>query len=106
MRWLSLRRNFVPGGPLNAAWRAAGGAGRRDRMRALRYFLGVCLALALGVAIFIFAARPPAFAPIEPPAADSFAAAQVRRGAELAAIGNCDVCHTAPGGQAFAGGRG
>lgn len=74
-------------------------------MRALRYFFGVCLVLALGVAIFVFVARRPAIAPIEPPAADSFAAAQVRRGAELAAIGNCDVCHTAPGGQAFAGGR-
>jgi mono/diheme cytochrome c family protein len=74
-------------------------------MRALRYFLGVCLALALVVAIFVFVARRPAIAPIEPPAADSFAAAQVRRGAELAAIGNCDVCHTASGGQAFAGGR-
>jgi mono/diheme cytochrome c family protein len=74
-------------------------------MRALRYFFGVCLVLALAAAIFVFVARRPAIAPIEPPAADSFAAAQVRRGAELAAIGNCDVCHTAPGGQAFAGGR-
>ncbi len=74
-------------------------------MRALRYFSGVFLVLAVVVAIFVFVARRPAIAPIEPPAAKSFAVAQVRRGAELAAIGNCDVCHTAPGGQAFAGGR-
>jgi mono/diheme cytochrome c family protein len=74
-------------------------------MRTLSYFLGLCVALAVVVAIFIFAAWRPAIAPIEPPAANSFAASQVRQGAELAAIGNCDVCHTAPGGRPFAGGR-
>src|SRR5690349_20998480 len=44
------------------------------------------------------------------PAADTEAAAtfdpaRVAKGAELAAIGNCRVCHTAEGGQSFAGGR-
>src|SRR5689334_22923593 len=28
----------------------------------------------------------------------------VKRGAELAAVGNCIACHTVPGGKAFAGG--
>jgi mono/diheme cytochrome c family protein len=42
--------------------------------------------------------------PVEPPATAAFDPALVRRGAELAAIGNCNVCHTAPGGRAFAGG--
>jgi mono/diheme cytochrome c family protein len=74
-------------------------------MRALGYFFGFCLLPALVVVVFVFAAWRPALAPIEPPAANSFAAPQVRRGAALAAIGNCDVCHTVPGGRAFAGGR-
>lgn len=74
-------------------------------MRAIGYFVGFCLVLALGVAIFAFAAWRPAIAPIEPPSAGTFASDSVRRGAELAAIGNCDVCHTVPGGKPFAGGR-
>ena len=41
---------------------------------------------------------------IAPPAASSFDPAIVRRGAELALIGDCKTCHTAPGGRVFAGG--
>lgn len=74
-------------------------------MRVLGYFIGLCLVLALGLAIFVFAAWRPAIAPSEPPSASNFAPDLVRRGAELAAIGNCDVCHTVPGGKPFAGGR-
>jgi mono/diheme cytochrome c family protein len=44
-------------------------------------------------------------APVEPPAPTSFEAGLVRKGAELAALGNCDSCHTAPGGKPYAGGR-
>src|SRR5689334_1436130 len=36
--------------------------------------------------------------------ARQFATAQVQRGANLAAIGNCATCHTARGGKPFAGG--
>ena len=39
-------------------------------------------------------------------AADASDQALVRKGAGLAAIGNCASCHTAEGGRAFAGGRG
>jgi mono/diheme cytochrome c family protein len=46
----------------------------------------------------------PAIAAIEPPAPASFDAALVKRGRELAAIGNCSDCHTLRGGEAFAGG--
>lgn len=35
----------------------------------------------------------------------SFSIAEVRRGAELAAIGDCTVCHTDQGGAPYAGGR-
>jgi mono/diheme cytochrome c family protein len=45
------------------------------------------------------AITPVASPPVFPPA-------QVERGAELAAIGDCAVCHTASGGQSYAGGRG
>jgi mono/diheme cytochrome c family protein len=64
------------------------------------------IVLALGAGIFALAARQPAIAPIARPAASSFDAGLVKRGAELTAIGNCAVCHTAPGGREFAGGRG
>ena len=65
----------------------------------------VCLVLALGIGTFFFAAQAPSMDPIVPPPANSFASDLVQRGATLAAIGNCDVCHTAPGGREFAVGR-
>lgn len=74
-------------------------------MRAISFLLGACIVLALAVGAYVFAAWRPAIVPIEPPIASSFDAAQVQRGAELAAIGNCGVCHSAPGRQPFAGGR-
>ena len=46
----------------------------------------------------------PAIDPVRRPAAASFDPALVKRGGELAAIGNCTTCHTTPGGRAFAGG--
>ncbi len=44
----------------------------------------------------------PAIAPVAPPTA--FDPAIVVKGAQLAAIGDCAVCHAAPDGQAYAGG--
>jgi len=46
----------------------------------------------------------PAIDPVRRPAAASFDPALVKRGGELASIGNCISCHTAPGGRTFAGG--
>jgi mono/diheme cytochrome c family protein len=46
-----------------------------------------------------------ALAPGEPPPRASFDAGVIAKGAQLAAIGNCNVCHTAPGGKTYAGGR-
>jgi mono/diheme cytochrome c family protein len=48
--------------------------------------------------------REPAIAPIDPTQPRSFAPELVRRGADLAALGDCNTCHTAPGGEAYAGG--
>ncbi|HEX7907271.1 MAG TPA: c-type cytochrome [Paraburkholderia sp.] len=46
----------------------------------------------------------PAIAPISPPAASSFDAQTKLAGARVVALGDCIVCHTAKGGQPFAGG--
>src|ERR1700716_3336751 len=46
----------------------------------------------------------PAMAAIEPPAPQSFDSALVKRGRDLAAIGNCSDCHTVRDGLDFAGG--
>jgi mono/diheme cytochrome c family protein len=43
--------------------------------------------------------------PVAAPARASFDAALIAKGAQLAAIGNCQECHTAEGGRSFAGGR-
>src|SRR4030088_227227 len=62
-------------------------------------------ALVIGGAIAAFAlAWRPAIAAIEPPALQSFDTALVKRGRYLAAIGNCNDCHTVRGGKSFAGG--
>jgi mono/diheme cytochrome c family protein len=44
--------------------------------------------------------------PVELPKTTSFDANDVKLGAELAAIGNCNTCHTMSNGQPFAGGLG
>ena len=44
-------------------------------------------------------------APIDRPKPASFERATVEKGAILAAIGDCTVCHTATGGEPYAGGR-
>jgi mono/diheme cytochrome c family protein len=60
----------------------------------------------VGAAGFLAAcAMHSAMAPSEPPARASFDAGLIAKGGELAALGNCNVCHTAPGGKAYAGGR-
>jgi mono/diheme cytochrome c family protein len=67
--------------------------------------VGALAALIIGGAgaVFVIAWRP-AIAAVEPPSPRSFAPDLVRRGRELAAIGNCNDCHTASGGRNFAGG--
>jgi mono/diheme cytochrome c family protein len=71
----------------------------------MRPVLWIALTALVVLAGFAAWASRPAIHPIEAPAADSFDPTQVARGANLAAIGNCNVCHTAPGGRVFAGGR-
>jgi len=76
-------------------------------MTARRLILGL-LFVSLGVPTTAFLAACTtlsALALIEPPLKSSFDSAMVAKGAQLAAIGNCNVCHTASGGRPYAGGR-
>ena len=47
----------------------------------------------------------PQIDPVETAKASVFNSELVAKGAELAAIGNCAVCHTTPGGKSYAGSR-
>lgn len=74
-------------------------------MKFLR-ILAVLLILAVIAAggAWLWANRHAEIAAIEPPDPRSFDRALVERGAQLADIGACAVCHTAPNGQTNAGG--
>ncbi|BAF88799.1 pyrroloquinoline-quinone aldehyde dehydrogenase [Azorhizobium caulinodans ORS 571] len=65
---------------------------------------GAALAGALGMASVALPIRG-AIAPITPPDPTSFSAEMIARGKQLAALGDCAVCHTLPGGVTNAGGR-
>ncbi len=64
-------------------------------------FLGVVAVIFIG--FFVIAWRP-SIAPAPLPAANSFSPVLVAKGAVLAGAGYCAVCHTASGGQPYAGG--
>lgn len=63
------------------------------------------IGIAAVAGLVIFAWHSP-LAPIVRPEANTFDAGQIKRGAALAALGDCNTCHTAPGGRPFAGGYG
>jgi nicotinate dehydrogenase subunit B len=69
---------------------------------------GFWAGLGLGLAGLAITALPlrAAMAPVSPPDASLYSAATITRGRMLAALGDCAVCHTAPGGAAYAGGLG
>jgi mono/diheme cytochrome c family protein len=70
-----------------------------------RIFLVLLLFFVVAVAGFAAWSLRPALPKIERPVASSFDPKLVARGAQLAAIGNCNSCHTETGGETFAGGR-
>ena len=69
-----------------------------------RLFVGLGGLLILGLLGFIVLAWRSAIAPVAPPAASSFPPELVAKGEALAGGGYCVTCHTAKGGQRFAGG--
>ncbi len=72
-------------------------------LRILAIIVVLCAVAAVGVAAMAWRS---AIDPVPRPGAKSFDEARIKHGAELAAIGNCNTCHTAPDGRAFAGGLG
>jgi nicotinate dehydrogenase subunit B len=103
----------APGEERLAALRAQAAApvvvpGPRSWWRRLGAGVGVAAGLAVGLAGGLAMAMFPGRAAILPVAAPDpslYSAATVARGAELAALGDCAVCHTAPDGRENAGGR-
>ena len=71
-------------------------------MRSLRIAAAAILAMALATCVGAAPTDNPSPIPPEP---DSQAFGQIEQGRYLAIVGDCAACHTAPGGQPFAGGR-
>lgn len=78
--------------------RIRGSITKRNILRAI----GLCGIVAVFAMALTY--RPP-IAPIAPPAPSSFSQQEVARGAVLATLGDCAVCHTAPGKRPLAGAR-
>ena len=76
---------------------------RRERKPWRGFFAGASISLA-GLAAAFFPWRP-AIAPIDRPDPSTYSAATIERGRQLAALGDCAVCHTSEGGLTNAGGR-
>ncbi len=74
-------------------------------MRLVRVGWALLILLVLAIGGYVLWAQEPVIAGIEPPPRSAFDPALIETGARLAAIGNCASCHTAPGGDAYAGGR-
>lgn len=70
----------------------------------LRVILLGVLAVIVVVAGFAILAWQPSIRPIDPSPRTAFDPALVARGAQVAALGNCNVCHTKENGEAYAGG--
>src|SRR5258708_6971601 len=64
----------------------------------------IAILLLTGAAAAFAVVWRPAIAAIDPPAPQSFDASLVKRGRELAELGNCNDCHTVRGARNFAGG--
>ncbi|MBZ7924169.1 cytochrome c [Ensifer adhaerens] len=58
-----------------------------------------------GIAVAFWYAYEPAIDKISRPDRESFSPDAIRRGEQLATVGDCIVCHTSEGGQPFAGAR-
>ncbi|MEN3350046.1 MAG: hypothetical protein V7632_3681 [Bradyrhizobium sp.] len=73
--------------------------------RRLRIITGIAaVVLVAGAAAAFGVAWRPSIAAIAPPQRDAFDPDIVKRGRDLAAIGNCNTCHTVRGGGNYAGG--
>lgn len=74
-------------------------------MRAFRRVLMIIGVLGAGVALYVWATQWPLIHKVDVPQRADFDQAAIARGARLAELGNCRVCHTAAGGADYAGNR-
>src|SRR5438034_9452342 len=74
-------------------------------MRGMKIFAILALIVVCGIAAFALFAWRSEIEPVDA-AAKNFDPAMVKKGAELAALGNCIACHTVPGNRACSGGLG
>lgn len=74
-------------------------------MRLLLLLVAVVVVVVAGIGGFAWWSQALEIAPVEPPQRSAFQSGLIEKGAQLAALGNCVVCHTVPGGPAYAGGR-
>src|ERR1700719_504301 len=74
-------------------------------MNVSRWLNGLRSLLLIGTVSIAMAGCAAAIDSIPAPSRSSFDRTEIVKGSELATIGNCMLCHTAPGGKAFAGGR-
>ncbi len=70
-----------------------------------RLWKPVAAGLLAVIVTLLLVAISPAHTRLPAALAASYDAASIERGADLALIGNCSACHTAPGGRSYAGGR-
>ncbi len=64
------------------------------------------LPILAGAAFLAYALSPPELEAVPTPERAAFAQSAIERGQRVALLGNCNVCHTAEGGPAYAGGYG
>jgi len=98
-----IRAGFGVAPPAASLPAASEAAATRPR-RPWRSFLSGASLSAAALLAAVFPWRG-AIAPITPPDLSTYSAATIERGRQLAALGDCAVCHTAEGGIANAGGR-
>lgn len=72
----------------------------------MKIVYGIVVAIVVSAAAAVaYAVSPRALVTVERPDPQGFDQVTVARGEQLATIGNCIDCHTAGGGEPFAGGR-
>ena len=69
-----------------------------------RILIALAVVIAALSGVFLLFAYRSAISEITPPGRSAFALADIRRGSELALIGNCTSCHSAALGRPYAGG--
>lgn len=67
--------------------------------------LAALVLVIVAVAAFGFLAWRSEISPVDTPQASAFDKSDIERGAKLAALGNCNTCHTSSNGPAYSGGR-